>query len=319
MRRARWTLPAELIDGVAIARSVRERVARETAALKARDVTPGLTVILVGDDPASATYVRAKGMASDEVGIMSSTIRLPAETTQTELLAHVDELNSDDSVHGILVQMPLPRHIDSDAVMLRVDPAKDVDGFHPVNVGKLLIGRHDGFVSCTPAGILEMLRAASVQTAGKECVIIGRSMIVGKPMAALLVQNSEPGNCTVTVCHSRTRDLRSHTLRAEILIVAAGRANLVTGDMVRPGAVVIDVGMNRIPDAAARSGSRLVGDVDFASAREVASLITPVPGGVGPMTIAMLLSNTVLSASRFADARETANGLRSPATSAAHV
>jgi methylenetetrahydrofolate dehydrogenase (NADP+)/methenyltetrahydrofolate cyclohydrolase len=301
-------LPAELIDGVAIARSVRDRVARDTAALKARGVTPGLAAILVGDDPASATYVRSKGSASEEAGIHSSTIRLPADTTQTELLAHIDELNSNESIHGILVQMPLPRQIDSDVVILRVDPAKDVDGFHPVNVGKLLIGQRDGFVSCTPAGVLELLRAANVETAGKDCVIVGRSMIVGKPMAALLVQNTEPGNCTVTVCHSRTRDLRSHTLRAEILIVAAGRAGLVTGDMIRPRAVVIDVGMNRIPDAAARSGSRLVGDVDFASAREVASRITPVPGGVGPMTIAMLLSNTVLSASRFADARDSVAG-----------
>jgi methylenetetrahydrofolate dehydrogenase (NADP+)/methenyltetrahydrofolate cyclohydrolase len=312
-------LPADLIDGVAIARSVRERVARETAALKSRGVTPGLVVILVGDDSASATYVRAKGAASEEAGILSSTIRLPAETTQAELLAHIDELNSDDSIHGILVQMPLPPQIDSDAVILRVDPAKDVDGFHPVNVGKLMIGQRDGFVPGTPAGVLELLRASRVETAGKECVIVGRSMIVGKPMASLMVQNTEPGNCTVTVCHSRTRDLRSHTLRAEILIVAAGRASLITGDMIRPGAVVVDVGMNRIPDATARSGSRLVGDVDFASAREVASLITPVPGGVGPMTIAMLLSNTVLSASRFADVREHAAGRRSSGASAVHA
>jgi methylenetetrahydrofolate dehydrogenase (NADP+)/methenyltetrahydrofolate cyclohydrolase len=312
-------LPAELIDGVAIARSVRERVARETAALKSRGVAPGLTVILVGDDQASATYVRAKGAASEEVGIRSSTIRLPAETTQAELLAHIDELNANDSVHGILVQMPLPSHIDSDTVILRVDPAKDVDGFHPVNVGKLLIGQTDGFVSCTPAGVVEILRAARVETAGKECVIIGRSMIVGKPMASLLVQNTDPGNCTVTVCHSRTRDLRSHTLRAEILIVAAGRARLVTGDMIRPGAVVIDVGMNRIPDSTTKSGTRLVGDVDLASAREVAGMITPVPGGVGPMTIAMLLSNTVLSASRFADAHGHAARGTNASASAVHA
>jgi len=312
-------LPAELIDGVAIARSVRERVARETVALKSRGVTPGLTVILVGDDQASATYVRSKGAASEEVGIRSSTIRLPAETTQAELLAHIDELNADDSIHGILVQMPLPSQIDPDAVILRVNPAKDVDGFHPVNVGKLLIGQTDGFVSCTPAGVVEMLRAARVETAGKECVIIGRSMIVGKPMASLLVQNTEPGNCTVTVCHSRTRDLRSHTLRAEILIVAAGRAKLVTGDMIRPGAVVIDVGMNRIADTTTRSGTRLVGDVDFASAREVAGMITPVPGGVGPMTIAMLLSNTVLSASRFADARGLSAPRNKTSVSAVHA
>ncbi|HYN81012.1 MAG TPA: bifunctional methylenetetrahydrofolate dehydrogenase/methenyltetrahydrofolate cyclohydrolase FolD [Gemmatimonadaceae bacterium] len=312
-------MPAKLIDGVAIARSVRDRVARETAALKSLGITPGLAVILVGDDPASATYVRSKGLASEEAGIHSSAIRLPAETTQAELLARIDELNLNESIHGILVQMPLPPQIDPDAVILRVDPAKDVDGFHPVNVGKLLIGQRDGFVSCTPAGVIELLRAAHVETAGKECVIIGRSMIVGRPMAALLVQNTEPGNCTVTVCHSRTRDLRSHTLRAEILIVAAGRAGLVTGDMVRPGAVVVDVGMNRIPDASTRSGSRLVGDVDFSSVREVASKITPVPGGVGPMTIAMLLSNTVLSASRFADARTHAAGRGTPQAAAVHA
>ena len=312
-------MPAELIDGVAIARNVRERVARETAALKSRGVTPGLAVILVGDDPASATYVRSKGAASEEAGIYSSTIRLPAETTQDELLSRIDQLNSDAAVHGILVQMPLPPHIDPDSVILRVDPAKDVDGFHPVNVGKLLIGQRDGFVSCTPAGVVELLRAARVETAGKECVIIGRSMIVGRPMAALLVQNTEPGNCTVTVCHSRTRDLHAHTRRAEILIVAAGRAGLVTGEMIRPGAVVIDVGMNRIPDPSTRSGSRLIGDVDFSSAREVASKITPVPGGVGPMTIAMLLSNTVLSATRFADARSHAAGRDVPHASPVHA
>jgi len=312
-------LPAELIDGVAIARGVRERVARETVALKSHGVTPALTVILVGDDQASATYVRAKGAASEEVGIRSSTIRLPADTTQTELLARIDELNADDSVNGVLVQMPLPPQIDAEAVILRVDPAKDVDGFHPINVGKLLIGQSDGFVSCTPAGIVEMLRAARVETAGKECVIVGRSMIVGKPMASLLVQNTNPGNCTVTVCHSRTRDLQSHTLRAEILIVAAGRAKLVTGDMIRPGAVVIDVGMNRIPDSTTKSGTRLTGDVDFASAREVAGMITPVPGGVGPMTIAMLLSNTVLSASRFADARGRLAQRSIPSDSTVHA
>jgi methylenetetrahydrofolate dehydrogenase (NADP+)/methenyltetrahydrofolate cyclohydrolase len=296
-------LPADLIDGVAIARSIRKRVAEQAAALIARGVRPGLTVILVGDDTASATYVAAKGKASEEAGIKSETIRLPATTDQTELIRYIDKLNADPEVHGILVQMPLPKHIDSDLVMRCVHPSKDVDGFHPVNVGKMLIGQRDGFVPCTPAGIQEMLRVSNVSTSGKDCVIVGRSNIVGKPMAALLVQDAENANCTVTVCHSRTRDLRGHTLRGEILIVAAGRANLIKGDMIRPGAVVIDVGMNRVPDSSTKSGSRLVGDVDFASAKEVASLITPVPGGVGPMTIAMLLSNTVRSAARFADAR----------------
>jgi methylenetetrahydrofolate dehydrogenase (NADP+)/methenyltetrahydrofolate cyclohydrolase len=296
-------LPAELIDGVAIARSIRKRVAEQAAALIARGVRPGLTVILVGDDTASATYVAAKGKASEEAGIKSETIRLPATTDQTELIRYIDKLNADPEVHGILVQMPLPKHIDSDLVMRCVHPSKDVDGFHPVNVGKMLIGQRDGFVPCTPAGIQEMLRVSNVSTSGKDCVIVGRSNIVGKPMAAKLVQDAENANCTVTVCHSRTRDLRGHTLRGEILIVAAGRANLIKGDMIRPGAVVIDVGMNRVPDSSTKSGSRLVGDVNFASAKEVASLITPVPGGVGPMTIAMLLSNTVRSAARFADAR----------------
>jgi methylenetetrahydrofolate dehydrogenase (NADP+) / methenyltetrahydrofolate cyclohydrolase len=296
-------LPAELIDGAGIAREIRRKLSEDVAALVARGVRPGLTVILVGDDPASAAYVRAKGKASEEVGILSSTIRLPASTEQVELLRRVDQLNADPEVHGILVQMPLPEQIDPDVVMRCVHPSKDVDGFHPVNVGKMLIGQRDGFVPCTPAGIRELLRASGVTTTGKDCVIVGRSNIVGKPMAALLMQDAEDANCTVTVCHRHTEDLRAHTLRGEILIVAAGRPNLITGDMIRPGAVVIDVGMNRIPDSSARSGYRLVGDVDFESAKEVASLITPIPGGVGPMTIAMLLSNTVRSASRFADAR----------------
>jgi methylenetetrahydrofolate dehydrogenase (NADP+)/methenyltetrahydrofolate cyclohydrolase len=297
-------LPAELIDGAAIARGIRERVAGEVADLTARGVKPGLTVILVGDNPASASYVRSKGVAAEDAGIHSTTLRLPASTSQSQLLSCVDELNADPRVHGILVQMPLPEQIDPDSVILRIDPAKDVDGFHPVNVGKLLIGQRDGFVPCTPAGIRELLRASGVRTTGRECVIVGRSNIVGKPMAALLMQDADDANCTVTVCHRHTRDLRGHVKRAEILIVAAGRANLVTGDMMRAGAVVIDVGMNRVPDSSTRSGYRLVGDVDFETAREVASLITPVPGGVGPMTIAMLLSNTVLSARRFADKRD---------------
>ncbi len=288
---------------MSIARDIRRRVAQETAALVARGVRPGLAAILVGDDPASATYVRSKEKASQEAGIHSVTLRMPAATEQIELLRQIDQFNADPEIHGILVQTPLPEQIDAEAVMRCVHPSKDVDGFHPVNVGKMLIGQRDGFLPSTPAGIRELLRASGVETTGKECVIVGRSNIVGKPMAAILMQDAENANCTVTVCHRHTRDLASHTRRAEILIVAAGRPNFIKGEMIRPGAVVIDVGINRVPDSSAKSGYRIVGDVDFESAREVASKITPVPGGVGPMTIAMLLSNTVRSASRFADAR----------------
>ena len=293
-------MPAELIDGVAIARSIREEAAGETSKLIERGVRPGLAVVLVGEDPASTVYVRAKGKACDEAGMHSMTIRLPAQTMQRELLDVVETLNRDQLVHGILVQMPLPSHLDADGVIRAIDPRKDVDGFHPVNVGKLLIGERDGFVSCTPAGIQELLKRSGVQTNGAECVIVGRSNIVGKPMAALLVQDNPAANCTVTVCHRHTKDLAFHTRRADIVIAAAGRAGLITGDMLKKGSVVIDVGMNRVPDAAAPRRYRLVGDVDFESARHVASKITPVPGGVGPMTIAMLLSNTVKAARLFA-------------------
>jgi methylenetetrahydrofolate dehydrogenase (NADP+) / methenyltetrahydrofolate cyclohydrolase len=287
----------KLIDGTALAAKMQAEVAVRVAALGARGVTPGLTVVLVGDDPASAVYVGAKERTCIELGMRGETIRLPASTSQTELLAIVDRLNADPAVHGILVQMPLPKGIDADAIVRRIRPDKDVDGFHPVNVGKLSIGERDGFAPCTPSGVLYMLQSYGVQTAGANCVIVGRSNIVGKPMAALMVQ---PGvDSTVTVCHSRTRDLGAHTREADILIVATGRAEMVTGDMVKPGAVVIDVGVNRIPDASKKSGTRLVGDVAFASAREVASLITPVPGGVGKMTIAMLMSNTVKAAEQL--------------------
>ena len=289
-------MPAELIDGAKIARSVRDDVARDVTALRGRGLTPGLTVVLVGDDPASAVYVRSKGKACDEAGMASETIRLPATTTQEELLRHVDRLNADPLVHGILVQMPLPKHIDPDTVLRRMNPAKDVDGFHPINVGKLLIGEKDGFAPCTPAGVQEMLVRTGLDTRGMECVVIGRSNIVGKPMAALLMQDRAGANATVTICHRHTRDLADHTRRADILIAAIGRPRMITGDMIRPGAVVIDVGINRVTDASARNGYRLVGDVDFDAVREVASYITPVPGGVGPMTIAMLLRNTVKAA-----------------------
>lgn len=295
-------MPAEIIDGVAIARTIRQEAAARAAELTLRGARPGLAVVLVGEDPASGVYVRSKAKACAEAGMHSVTIELGASTLQGELLEVVRGLNADPLIHGILVQMPLPRHIDSDAVVRAVDPRKDVDGFHPVNAGKLLIGDRAGFVPCTPAGILELLRRSNIETAGAECVIVGRSNIVGRPIAALLMQDAPGANATVTVCHRHTRDLAAHARRAEILIVATGRAGLVTGEMIRPGAVVIDVGVNRIPDETAPKKYRLAGDVDFASAREVASRITPVPGGVGPMTIAMLLTNTVRAATAFAGA-----------------
>lgn len=303
MKAGRWILRAELIDGKAIAEAIRNEVASDVVALSAWGVVPGLTVVLVGDDAASATYVGAKEKASKAAGMQSETIRLPATTSQDALLAVVERLNADPTVHGILVQMPLPRHIDPDTVIRHILPEKDVDGFHPVNVGKLLIGHTDGFVSCTPAGVIELLLRSGVATRGAEAVIVGRSNIVGKPMAALLVQGRAGGDATVTVCHSRTRDLAFHTRRADILIAAIGRAEMITGDMIKPGAVVIDVGMNTKPDATKAKGTRLCGDVHFESAVEVASKITPVPGGVGPMTIAMLLRNTVRAAERTLSAR----------------
>ncbi|HEX5972945.1 MAG TPA: bifunctional methylenetetrahydrofolate dehydrogenase/methenyltetrahydrofolate cyclohydrolase FolD [Gemmatimonadaceae bacterium] len=287
---------ARLIDGTALAAKIRGEVAAEVAGLRAKGVVPGLTVVLVGDDPASAVYVGAKEKASREAGIAGETIRLPASTSQEALLALVERLNADPAVHGILVQMPLPKHMDPDTVIDHIRPNKDVDGFHPVNVGKVLIGQADGFAPCTPAGVQRMLIESGVETRGANCVIVGRSNIVGKPMAALLVQSGPGGDATVTICHSRTRDLAAHTRQADVLIAAVGRPRMITADMVKPGAVVIDVGVNRIPDATRKSGTRLVGDVDFDAVREVASLITPVPGGVGPMTIAMLLSNTVRAA-----------------------
>jgi methylenetetrahydrofolate dehydrogenase (NADP+)/methenyltetrahydrofolate cyclohydrolase len=275
---------------------VRERVAADVAELKAQGVTPGLSVVLVGDDPASAVYVRAKGRACEEAGMHSVTRRMPADTTERALLAEVDALNADPAIHGILVQMPLPSQIRATEVIHRIDPRKDVDGFHPMNVGKLLSGERDGFAPCTPAGVQELLRRSGVTTRGAECAVLGRSNIVGKPMAALMMQSGEGADATVTVCHSRTRDVAAHARRADILVAAIGKARFVTRDMVKPGAVVIDVGINRVDDATAKNGYRLVGDVDFDAVREVAALITPVPGGVGPMTIAMLLRNTIRAA-----------------------
>lgn len=292
---------AVLIDGVAIAKAVRADVARETAELKAKGITPGLTVVIVGEDPASQSYVKSKEKASIEAGMKGETIKLPASTSQAELEAIIDRLNADSTVHGILVQSPLPKHMDANTVVRRIAPHKDVDGFHPVNVGKLLIGEKDGFAPCTPAGVQELLVRYGINTSGKEVVVIGRSNIVGKPMAALLVQSGQGADCTVTVCHSRTKDLTFHTKRADIVIAAIGKPEMLRGDMIRPGAVVIDVGINRVDDPSSAKGYRLVGDVHFESARQVASHITPVPGGVGPMTIAMLLKNTVRAARQSSD------------------
>jgi methylenetetrahydrofolate dehydrogenase (NADP+)/methenyltetrahydrofolate cyclohydrolase len=285
---------AKLIDGVAIAKQVRAEVAREAEALKARGVTPGLTVVLVGDDPASAVYVRSKEKACIEAGMNGQTIRLPADTPQADLLALIDKLNADATVHGILVQMPPPKHIDPQAVILRIAAEKDVDGFHPVNVGRIWIGEKSGFAPCTPAGVMVMLEQAGVKVAGANAVVLGRSTIVGKPMTSLLVNAS----ATVTVCHSKTKDLAAVTRGADILIAAIGKPEFVTADMVKPGAVVIDVGINRVDDPSQKKGYRIVGDVAFDAVKDVASKITPVPGGVGPMTIAMLLKNTVRAAAQ---------------------
>ncbi|HJQ11866.1 MAG TPA: tetrahydrofolate dehydrogenase/cyclohydrolase catalytic domain-containing protein [Gemmatimonadaceae bacterium] len=289
-------MPAELIDGRAIGQRVRAEAAARASQLARRGVKPGLAVVLVGEDPASVVYTSSKSKAAEEAGMHSLNLQLPVEISQEELLRRVDQLNADPKIHGILVQMPLPKHIDPDAVIRRIDPYKDVDGFHPVNVGKMLVGAKDGFIPCTPAGIQVLLRESGVKTPGKNCVIVGRSNIVGKPMAALMLQDNENANCTVTVCHRHTSDLRGQTSQADILIVAAGRAGMITRDMVKPGAVVIDVGTNRVADSTSKSGTRLKGDVDFDAVRDVASKITPVPGGVGPMTIAMLMLNTVRAA-----------------------
>ena len=289
-------MPAELLDGIAVARAIRDEVAVAVRVEKARGVVPGLAVVLVGEDPASMVYVRNKGRACDEAGMHSVTIRLPDTTTQAELLGVVDRLNADPAIHGMLVQMPLPKQCNADEVIRRIDPAKDVDGFNPINAGKLITGEKDGFAPCTPAGVIELLHRYSVPTSGADVVIVGRSNIVGKPMASLLVQ---PGvDATVTICHSRTRNLAEHTRRADILIAAIGRPKFITADMVKPGATVIDVGINRVDEPRAKHGYILAGDVDFAAVSAVAGKISPVPGGVGPLTIAMLLKSTLIAASR---------------------
>ncbi len=293
-------MPASIISGTEIAKEMRAELIPEIKTLVARGVTPGLAVVLVGDDPASHVYVRMKGRACEEAGMHSRTITLPRDTAETELHTVLDELNADPNVHGILVQLPLPEHIDERNVLYRVQPEKDVDGFHPINVGKVSIGDPSGFRPATPYGVQQMLVRSDVDTRGAHAVIVGRSNIVGRPMAALLLQRGLGGDATVTVCHSRTRDLPAVTRQADILVVAIGRPHFVTGEMVRPGAVVIDVGVNRVDDPSAKKGYRLVGDVDFEAATRVAAAITPVPGGVGPMTITMLLYNTVQAARQWA-------------------
>lgn len=286
-------MTARVLDGTAIAQTIRTEVAAQVAKLSAQGQKPGLAAVLVGEDPASAVYVRSKGKACEEAGMHSVTLRLPANTSEAELLETVDRLNADQQIHGILVQLPLPKHINSERVLRRIDPIKDVDGFHPVNVGKLVIGDRTAFRPATPYGVQQMLIRSGIETRGAHAVIVGRSNIVGRPMANLLIQQGPGGDATVTVCHSKTRDLPAVTRSADILIAAIGKAQFVTADMVRPGAVVIDVGINRVDDSSRPRGYRLVGDVAYGPVSQVASAITPVPGGVGPMTIAMLLQNTL--------------------------
>ncbi len=280
---------------------MRAELAPRIAELRRRGVTPGLGVVLVGDDPASHVYVRMKGKACRDAGMHSEQVTLPAATSEAELLATVDRLNDDPRIHGILVQLPLPEHVAERNVLHRVRPDKDVDGFHPVNVGKVSLGDPTGFRPATPYGVQQMLVRSGVDTRGAHAVIVGRSNIVGRPMAAMLWQRGEGGDATVTVCHSRTRDLPAVTRSADILIVAIGSPEFVKGDWIRPGAVVIDVGVNRVTDTTRERGYRLVGDVEFQTAREVAAAISPVPGGVGPMTITMLLYNTVQAARQWLD------------------
>jgi len=293
-------LRAELIDGKKIGDEMRADLGPEIEALQAKGAVPGLAVVLVGENPASQVYVRMKGKACEQLGIHSETIRLPAQTTEDELLGVIARLNADPKIHGMLVQLPLPKQINETRVLHTILPSKDVDGFHPENVGKVSIGDPTGFRPATPYGVQQMLVRAGVETSGAHVVIVGRSNIVGRPMASLLLHKGKGADATVTVCHSRTKDIGAVTRQADILIVAMGKAEFVRGDMVKPGAVVIDVGVNRVDDPSTEKGYRLAGDVAFAEAAEVASKITPVPGGVGPMTITMLLYNTVQAARQWA-------------------
>ncbi|MHC4124273.1 MAG: bifunctional methylenetetrahydrofolate dehydrogenase/methenyltetrahydrofolate cyclohydrolase FolD [Planctomycetota bacterium] len=288
-------MTAKIIDGKQVAADMRAEIKTEVEKLKAKGIVPGLGVILVGEDPASQSYVKAKERACEEAGIYSDDNRLSIDTTQEELISLVKKMNQDPKINGILVQLPLPKQLDEGEILLTISPEKDVDGFHPMNIGKMVAGEKS-FLPCTPHGIIKLLQRSGVKTEGAEVVIVGRSNIVGKPIANMLIQKKDAGNATVTVCHTRTKNLAEHTRRADIIIAAAGRPNTITADMVKEGVVVIDVGVNRVEDATKKKGYRLVGDVDFEAVKEKASLITPVPGGVGPMTITMLLYNTVESA-----------------------
>ncbi len=277
---------AQIISGKEVSQKVRERIKKETMELfEKTGKKPGLAVVIVGEDPASQVYVRNKAKGCEEVGFHSEVYRLPEKTTMEELLALIEKLNNDNNIHGILCQLPLPKHLDETEVILAINPNKDVDAFHPVNTGKIMIGNYS-FLPCTPAGVMELIASTGVDVSGKECVVVGRSNIVGKPQAMLLLQK----NGTVTICHSKTKNLKETTKRADILVVAVGRASFITGDMIKEGAIVIDVGINRNEEG------KLVGDVHFESAEKIASYITPVPGGVGPMTITMLLQNTLTAA-----------------------
>jgi methylenetetrahydrofolate dehydrogenase (NADP+)/methenyltetrahydrofolate cyclohydrolase len=292
-------MPARIIDGKEIAQAIREELRQEIVGLKAKGIVPGLGVILVGDNPASQSYVTAKEKACEEIGIYSDDNRLPGNAPQSEIVALVRKMNADPRINGILVQLPLPKHVSESAVLLAVDVDKDVDGFHPTNVGRMVLGEK-AFLPCTPHGVVQILARSGVAIDGAHVVVVGRSNIVGKPLANMLLQKKPNANATVTLCHTGTKDIGYFTRQADIVVVAAGRPNTLTADMVRPGAVVIDVGVNRIADATKKAGFRLVGDVDFEGLKEKASLITPVPGGVGPMTITMLLYNTVESAKNAA-------------------
>lgn len=288
--------PSNLIDGRAIAEQIHAETAQRVEALKSRGIQPGLVFVRVGEDPASKVYVGMKGKMSARLGIASDTKVLPESTSEADLLKLIHELNADAKVHGILVQAPLPKHIRQEVIYSTVSPNKDVDGFHPMNVGKLMLGDTTGFRPCTPAGVQELLIRSGVNTDGAEVVILGRGEIVGKPMAAILCQKAKHANSTVTICHSRSKNITEHCRRADIIVAAMGVAEFVKASMVKPGAVVIDVGVNRVPDANSKDGSKLVGDVAFAEVQPIAGKITPNPGGVGPMTIALLMQNTVRAA-----------------------